>query len=361
MSDTSGSGFGKYVPGFEFLQNLASQAAGGVAQGLGNSLPQLPNLGHWVAPTFNVEELDKRIEELKAVHFWLDQNTKALAATIQALEVQKMTLATLKTMNFSLGDVANALKIKAADAVAGFTSGAAPAAHTPTQFAGLEIPPRTYGNPAAQAPQEEEPEAEDEPPPEPAPRKAAARKAPAPEPATGGVVDPMQWWGALSQQFQTIAANAMKDVAKQTALDTTRNVASGLTEQAVKTATGMAGKAADTVARNVGAAVGMGQAAARAVTRQPTAKAAKAPAQSAAKPAAKKKAAPARKSAPKAASPSASPKAAARPAPAQPLSTGDWPLPTAFFPGFQSVTGSPAPAPAKKAAAKAPASRARRR
>lgn len=361
MSDASGSGFGKYVPGFEFLQNLASQAAGGVAQGLGNSLPQMPNLGHWVAPTFNVEELDKRIEELKAVHFWLDQNTKALAATIQALEVQKMTLATLKTMNFSLGDVANALKIKAADAVAGFTSGAAPAAHTPTQFAGLEIPPRTYGNPAAQAPQEEEPEAEDEPPPEPAPRKAAARKAPAPEPATGGVVDPMQWWGALSQQFQTIAANAMKDVAKQTALDTTRNVASGLTEQAVKTATGMAGKAADTVARNVGAAVGMGQAAARAVTRQPTAKAAKAPAQSGAKPAAKKKAAPARKSAPKAASPSASPKAAARPAPAQPLSTGDWPLPTAFFPGFQSVTGSPAPAPAKKAAAKAPASRARRR
>ncbi|WP_310565161.1 PhaM family polyhydroxyalkanoate granule multifunctional regulatory protein [Hydrogenophaga sp.] len=358
MSDDSGSGFGKYVPGFEFLQNLASQAAGGVAQGLGSSLPQMPNLGHWVAPTFNVEELDKRIEELKAVHFWLDQNTKALAATIQALEVQKMTLATLKTMNFSLGDVANALKIKAADAVAGFTAAAAPA---PTQFAGLEIPPRTYGNPAAQAPQEEEPEADDEPPPEPAPRQAAARKkAPAPEPAAGGVVDPMQWWGALSQQFQTIAANAMKDVAKQTALDTTRHVASGLTEQAVKTATGMAGKAADTVARNVGAAVGMGQAAARAVARKPAtkaaAKAAKAPA------APKKKAAPARKAA---ARPPAPAQAAARTASApQPLATGDWPLPTAFFPGFQSVTGNaPAsPAAAKKAAAKkAPASRARRR
>lgn len=368
MSDASGSGFGKYVPGFEFLQNLASQAAGGVAQGLGNSLPQLPNLGHWVAPTFNVEELDKRIEELKAVHFWLDQNTKALAATIQALEVQKMTLATLKTMNFSLGDVANALKIKAADAVAGFTA-AAPAPHTPTQFAGLEIPPRTYGNPAAQAPQEDEPEADDEPPPEPAPRKAVARKAPAPEPAAGGVVDPMQWWGALSQQFQTIAANAMKDVAKQTALDTTRNVASGLTEQAVKTATGMAGKAADTVARNVGAAVGMGQAAARAVTRKPvtraTAKAAKAPAKPSAKSAPQEKATPARKAAPKTvARPPAPARAAARTASPQPLSTGDWPLPTAFFPGFQSVTGnaSASPAPAQKAAAKkAPASRARRR
>ena len=32
----------------------------------------MPNLGNWVAPTLNVEELEKRIEELKAVHFWLE-------------------------------------------------------------------------------------------------------------------------------------------------------------------------------------------------------------------------------------------------------------------------------------------------
>jgi hypothetical protein len=253
MSDASGSGFGKFVPGFDFLQNLASQAAGGVAQGIGNSLPQLPSLSHWVAPTFNVEELDKRIEELKAVHFWLDQNAKALGATIQALEVQKMTLATLKNMNFSLGDVANALKIKAADTVSGLTG--------KPQFSGLEVPPRTYGNAPAAA--SEPPQPASAPASPKKPRKSTAKAAAAP---AGGVIDPVQWWGALSQQFQTIAANAMKDAAKQTTLDTTRQVASGLTEQAVKTATGMAGKAADTVARNVGVAVGMGQAAARAVT-----------------------------------------------------------------------------------------------
>ena len=60
------SSFGKFVPGFDFLQNLAKQAAGGAAQ----SIPQLPNLGNWVAPTLNVEELDKRIEELKTVRFF---------------------------------------------------------------------------------------------------------------------------------------------------------------------------------------------------------------------------------------------------------------------------------------------------
>ncbi|MBL0919200.1 MAG: hypothetical protein IBJ14_10885 [Hydrogenophaga sp.] len=268
MSDASASGFGKFVPGFEFLQNLASQAAGGIAQGIGQNIPQLPNLSNWVAPTFNVEELEKRIEELRAVHFWLDQNAKALGATIQALEVQKMTLSTLKTMNFSMGDVANALKIKAADTMAGLA--AAPASSS--KFAGLEIPPRTYGNPAAVAP--------DPVPAQPArkPRKPAARKtakaktASAPLPAAG-VVDPVQWWGALSQQFQQIAANAMKDAAKQTALDTTRQVASGLSGAAVKTATGLAGqaarKAAGTVGRGVGAAAGAGRAAARALAPAP--------------------------------------------------------------------------------------------
>jgi hypothetical protein len=347
MSDTSG--FGKFVPGFEFLQNLAGQAAGGVAQGLGKSIPQLPNLSNWVAPTFNVEDLEKRIEELKAVHFWLDQNTKALSATIQALEVQKMTLATLKSMNFSLGDVANALKIKAADTVASFT--AASPTPTPTQFAGLEIPPRTYGGAPAPGAQEapevdglEEDEDQDEgdvpvPPPEPpavSRRRAPVKsgKAAAPAPATGGVVDPMQWWGALSQQFQSIATNAMKDVAKQTTLDTTRKVASGLTEHAVKTTTDMAGKATravtSRVARNVGVAAGLGKAAVKAVSGSRSA-----PAK------AKKPAVAARKA------PAKPPRA---PAATQPLSAGDWQLPTAFFPGFSPA---PAPASAKKAAAPA--------
>lgn len=264
MSDASASGFGKFVPGFEFLQNLASQAAGGIAQGIGQNIPQLPNLANWVAPTFNVEELDKRIEELKAVHFWLDQNAKALGATIQALEVQKMTLSTLKTMNFSMGDVANALKIKAADTMAGLT--ATPAASG--KFAGLEIPPRTYGNPAAAAPALPARKSR-----KPAAKKTAKAKAAPVALPPAGVVDPVQWWGALSQQFQQIATNAMKDAAKQTALDTTRQVASGLSGAAVKTATGLAGhaarKAAGTVGRGVGAAAGAGRAAARALAPTP--------------------------------------------------------------------------------------------
>ncbi len=110
MSDSENAGFAKFVPGFDFLQNLAKNAS--------QTVPQMPNLANWIAPTLNEEELEKRIAELKAVHFWLDQNSKALGATVQALEVQKMTLATLKGMNFNMGDLANAFKLKAADTVA---------------------------------------------------------------------------------------------------------------------------------------------------------------------------------------------------------------------------------------------------
>ena len=225
MSDTSNNfGFGKFVPGFDFLQSLA--------KGASSSIPQLPNLSNWVAPTISVEELEKRIEELKAVQFWLEQNSRALSATIQALEVQKMTLATLKGMNFSMGDVANAFKLKTADTV---MSGVQKAADTVSgaaeAVAGAAA--RVTGRAAAE-------EAPDETDAEPASAAKAQPKAKGKAAGESAVVDPMQWWGALTSQFQQIAANAMKDAAKQTAIDTTRNMATGLAKEALKTATGMA-------------------------------------------------------------------------------------------------------------------------
>ena len=268
MSDTSITGFGKFVPGFDFLQSLA--------KGASSNIPQLPNLSNWVAPTISVEELEKRIDELKAVQFWLEQNSRALSATIQALEVQKMTLATLKGMNFSMGDVANAFKLKTADTVmdgvhkAGETIASAASAVTGAASRVAEM-----ASPEPAAPEK--------------PQKSSKAKAAA---APASMVDPMQWWGALTQQFQQIAASAMKDAAKQTALDTTRNMAAGLAKEALKTATGMASQMA---AKGVQSVQG---AARRAAPAKPVASPEAAPARKAAarkapakKPAAKKTAA----------------------------------------------------------------------
>jgi hypothetical protein len=250
MSNTPDmSSFGKFVPGFDFLQNLAKQAAGGAAQ----SIPQLPNLGNWVAPTLNVEELDKRIDELKAVQFWLDQNAMALKATIQALEVQKMTLATLKGMNFNFGDVANAFKLKAADSVMSgvqkMTEKASDAATTVGGFAGAVS--------GTVAPQKAATKKS---------TKSAAKSA-VPDMAAG-VVDPMQWWGALTKQFGDIANTAMKDAAKQTAIDVTKGVATDMAKGAFKKATDMAGNVANTMTGGMAGAVGKAMAAPKKVAKK---------------------------------------------------------------------------------------------
>jgi len=152
-------GFGKFVPGFDFLQGLSK----GAAQAGSGSNPASAAFNQWFTPTMSAEDLDKRIGELKTVQFWLEQNTRALAATIQALEVQKMTLATLNSMNFPM----------------------------PSAFTGAGASQDTA--PAAKAA-----------PPE-------NRSATEPKPA-GPAVDPMQLWGALTQQFQNIATTALKDV-----------------------------------------------------------------------------------------------------------------------------------------------------
>jgi hypothetical protein len=102
MTDNS---FTKFVPGFEFLQGLVKNAGSA-----------LPGIGQWVAPTLNPEELGKRIEELRTVQFWLEQNARMLAATIQALEVQRMTLSTLQTMNVPLAQLRDSLKLPEAPA-----------------------------------------------------------------------------------------------------------------------------------------------------------------------------------------------------------------------------------------------------
>jgi len=190
MSNSDTSGFGKFVPGFDFLQNLAKGASGGLSSGAAAS--GMPNLSQWLAPSLNVEDLEKRIEELKHVQFWLEQNSRALAATIQALEVQKLTMATLKGMNFSMG------MPSAAPASSGWPM---PAAAT-TQAEPVKPAPATVkaAEPAANA----------------AGEKPAA-----------GVIDPLQLWGSLTQQFQTIASNAFKEVSDKVAAAPGRAQAGG--------------------------------------------------------------------------------------------------------------------------------------
>jgi hypothetical protein len=186
MTDPTAA-FSKMVPGFDFLQSLVKGA--GAA---------MPAVGQWIAPTLDPEELDKRISELRTVQFWLEQNTRMLAASIQALEVQRMTLSTLKTMNVSMSDLTESLKIRLPEAA-----------------------PSPAPAPASS--------------PIPAPPMFSAAPAPAvaPTPAVpSGAIDPMQWWGALTQQFSQLAASAMND----TTGDAARTMAGAMVKQGLDAA-----------------------------------------------------------------------------------------------------------------------------
>lgn len=52
-----------------------------------------------VVPTVDMDELDKRIKDLRTVENWLKMNLGMLQATVQGLEVQRSTLAALKSMS----------------------------------------------------------------------------------------------------------------------------------------------------------------------------------------------------------------------------------------------------------------------
>ena len=297
MSDSSAFDFGKFIPGFDFLQNLA-------ASGKGAAGP-VGGLHNWVAPTVSVDELDKRIQELKAVLFWLEQNGTALKATIPALEVQKLTLATLQGMNLSMAEVARAFTLPTQGTPAAAPSPAATPEHWP--FAAAPAPqPAAAPTPAAEPEPQPEPTPEPEPPAAAAPKAAPARKRPppaaAPAPAAAGLADPMQWWGALTQQFQQIAANAMRDAAPPA------TTAPGASDSIAAGEEGTGATAQEDSQK-------------KPATKRPAKKAAK----KASAPAARK--APAKNAAAK--KTAARKKPAAKPAPAKPAAAG-WPLPPPF-------------------------------
>jgi hypothetical protein len=308
MTDPTAA-FAKMVPGFDFLQGLVKNAGAAI-----------PGVGHWVAPTMDPEELDKRIQELRTVQYWLEQNARMTASTIQALEVQKMTLSTLKTMNVSLGDLTEALKIRMPEAAPhdeadeddDDTDRGAAQARPRAPFAqGFGIPDDEDDDDLDDIDDEDD-EEEDEHEPPPRHRARAARsarerkpKAQAAPQVPPGVVDPMQWWGALTEQFTQIATKTMKESAAEAA----RHMAGAMVKQGMDAAgdtlmkaAAMPAHMAQNVANNMASAAGKAAGTAAGMVKAASGGAAPSPGRSAGKPARKT----ARKAVPKTRSKTAS-------------------------------------------------------
>jgi hypothetical protein len=184
MTDTTGStppfpGFPGFPPA-EMLDRMWSMmrlspfggALTGAQPGSG-AAPSLSMMSDMMAPLTNVEELDKRITDMRAVEQWLKLNLSMLQSAIQALEVQRATLATLRAFGaFAQSSMAQ----PPASAAAAPAPGAASAP--------------SWAKPAEPAAAAESAAAEDD-----------ASAAPS--------FDTSAWWNLLQSQFNQIAQFAM--------------------------------------------------------------------------------------------------------------------------------------------------------
>ena len=69
----------------EFVRGMWNQ--------MGFSLPGM------VTPTLDIDELDKRIKDMRAVEGWLKMNLNMLQMSIQGLDMQRAALAAVKAMS----------------------------------------------------------------------------------------------------------------------------------------------------------------------------------------------------------------------------------------------------------------------
>lgn len=193
--------------------------------------PSLSSMSDMMAPLTSVEELDKRITDLRAVEQWLKLNLGMLQSAIQALEVQRATLATLRAFGaFAQSSMSAAEEAAVAAAQAAKSASAAPGDAPAAADADASAADAAAGD-AAQA------------------------------------FDPAGWWNLLQSQFNQLASLAMAQPGMQPAApgDAPPDAAAA-PEQAAKPAPAAAAprKPAAKRAKSTGAAGAAGSAAARA-------------------------------------------------------------------------------------------------
>jgi hypothetical protein len=148
---------------------------------------QVPGVPGMPGSSLSTDELDKKIADLRAVESWLNLNLGMLRGTIQALEVQRGTIATLKSMGESMAQAMG--KAGNGEAMAPFAQFFSQAAQSSAPAASASAPP--------QKPEQAQPQQ----PPQQADGNPAAPGAAMPA--------AVAWWNLLQEQFRQAVASAM--------------------------------------------------------------------------------------------------------------------------------------------------------
>lgn len=205
----------------DFVKNLW-----GSMQIPGTGLPGMPGMSGLAAPPMSPEDLDKRIADLKAVESWLNLNLTMLRGSIQALEVQRGTLMTLRTMGASMAEAmrqsgVSAEKMAANPFAAFFGAqgqgggGAKPAAGATAAKPGTPAPPAPAPAPAQATPGPQTAGAAGGGTAQPGTATPLPSGAPDVQnnPAAMAMPAAVAWWNMLQDQFTQAVASAMAPAA----------------------------------------------------------------------------------------------------------------------------------------------------
>lgn len=150
-----------------------------------------------LAAPLSVEDLDRRISDLRAVENWLRMNLSMLSSTIQGLEVQRATIATLKTF------------MSSAPGAGAFSGGASPldvALGIRSAGSGESDGAKASGRRSgASSKEHEDPSLRGGTEQSKAEGKAASAANPAEEYAATATSAAQGWWEMLQKQFDALA------------------------------------------------------------------------------------------------------------------------------------------------------------
>jgi len=136
-----------------------------------------------MAPTLDIDEIDRRLQDLSTISQWLSLNQNMLQSTIQTLQVQRATLAAIQSFGSAAKDTdddtsGTGQSVSPADVMQAFTK-----MFSQPQSAATENPPvrppsaGSTGNPGAD---------------------------------THAAADPQQWWAMLQNQFAQVTNAALE-------------------------------------------------------------------------------------------------------------------------------------------------------
>jgi hypothetical protein len=180
-------GTGSIADSVEFVKKLWGIPSAGALPGM-------------LIPTLSLEEINKKIADLKAVESWMAVNMNMLRGTIQALEVQSATIVNLQSMGAMMSSP---------------KADGKPAPGPTNAF------PFSFPNWPPAGAQDNKPATAPPPPPTPAPEPvftAPAEPVAASRPATadkgniepsGGMPNANAWWDLLQNQFKQAVSTAL--------------------------------------------------------------------------------------------------------------------------------------------------------